>query len=206
MSRSRSCTDARGGPVRGRRRGRIRSLMTAHIVVPAIAPGACDAQLGSSHGPAARRLGFTGVVDHRRARGIGCRRRHGRDGGGRRARARGRGPTRSASGRRSTRRTSVGVREAIVAAVTSGGGLPESRLVEAAERVASLQSWTRPRALPRAPGLGLDAARRALRVEGDARIEGQALVVELAVEPRDGRDRRSTGSGRSSGRRVPTRV
>ena len=73
----------------------------------------------------------------------------------------------------------VAVRDALVGAVRSGR-LPEGRLVEAAGRVAAL---ARPAAgLKAHREVGRDAARRALRIDGDARIDGPALVVELVPE------------------------
>jgi len=60
------------------------------------------------------------------------------------------------------------------------GRLAEERLAEAAARVGR----GRPvRARPVDAQVGLDAARRALRVEGDVRLAGPAHVVELLPEP-----------------------
>jgi beta-N-acetylhexosaminidase len=73
----------------------------------------------------------------------------------------------------------VSVRDALVGAVASGR-LPEGRLVEAAGRIAAL-------VLP-ADGADVDrevgrlAAGRALRREGDGRIDGPTLLVELVPE------------------------
>jgi beta-N-acetylhexosaminidase len=73
------------------------------------------------------------------------------------------------------------VREALVAAVRAGR-LPEERLHEAAGRVAELAGW----ASSPQPGhdleAGADAARRALRVEGDLSLPASPLVVELWPE------------------------
>jgi beta-N-acetylhexosaminidase len=73
------------------------------------------------------------------------------------------------------------VLEAIVAAVESGR-LPEERLHEAAARVAELADWA---SSPR-PGhdleAGAEAARRALRAEGDVSLSGDPVVVELWPE------------------------
>jgi len=75
--------------------------------------------------------------------------------------------------------TVLAVRDAIVEAVRSGE-LAEERLAEAAARVA--RGWAvRPR--PVDSEVGLDAARRALRVEGDAALRRPAVVVELLAEP-----------------------
>jgi len=70
------------------------------------------------------------------------------------------------------------VREALVAAVQDGR-LSEERLAEAAGRVAELAAWG---SSPQ-PGhdleAGAEAARRALRVEGDVSLPPSPLVVEL---------------------------
>jgi beta-N-acetylhexosaminidase len=73
------------------------------------------------------------------------------------------------------------VLEAIVDAVAEGR-LAEERLHEAAERVAATAAWTHPAPL-RDPDAGLEAARRALRIEGHLRLEPSALVLELCPEP-----------------------
>ena len=73
------------------------------------------------------------------------------------------------------------VRRAIVTAVRDGR-LREERLAEAAERVTAAEAWTAQQ--PPAPspdrGVGKAAAERALRLEGDTRLDGPALVVECA--------------------------
>jgi beta-N-acetylhexosaminidase len=74
----------------------------------------------------------------------------------------------------------AGVHDAIVSAVREGA-LAEERLVEAAGRVAKLAAWTSPRPLVDR-GVGAEAARRALRVEGDP-AGRNPLVVELRPEP-----------------------
>jgi beta-N-acetylhexosaminidase len=77
----------------------------------------------------------------------------------------------------------VSVRNALVGAVRTGR-LPESRLREAAARVASVPSWS---AENRGGAevdrdAGREAARRALRVDGEPRVDRSALVVELEPE------------------------
>jgi beta-N-acetylhexosaminidase len=72
------------------------------------------------------------------------------------------------------------VHVAIVAAVRSGR-LPEERLRQAAARVAETAAWTDPQP-HHDRDAGREAARRALRVEGDARIGRDALVVECRPE------------------------
>jgi beta-N-acetylhexosaminidase len=75
------------------------------------------------------------------------------------------------------------VRDALVGAVRDGR-LPEERLAEAAARVESVAKWAAShrgvRELDRESGRA--AARRALRIEGDARPERPPLVVELVPE------------------------
>jgi beta-N-acetylhexosaminidase len=73
----------------------------------------------------------------------------------------------------------LSVRDALVGAVGSGR-LPEERLVEAAERVAALVMPAGDVDVDR--GVGRLAARRALRREGDGRIEGPTQLVELVPE------------------------
>jgi len=74
-----------------------------------------------------------------------------------------------------------GVHAAIVSAV-GDGRLAEERLAEAARRVAELAAWTSPRPLADREA-GAEAARRALRVEGDPAVGENALVIELWPEP-----------------------
>ena len=71
------------------------------------------------------------------------------------------------------------VHAAIVGAVHAGR-LTEERLADAAARVAALGRWASPTSAG-APGrdVGAEAARRALRVSGDATISGPILVIEL---------------------------
>ncbi len=73
-----------------------------------------------------------------------------------------------------------GAHGAIVDAVQAGR-LDEERLLEAAGRAAALAAWTSPRPAHDRE-TGLEAARRALRVEGDPSLDGEPLVVELWPE------------------------
>jgi beta-N-acetylhexosaminidase len=66
------------------------------------------------------------------------------------------------------------VRKALVEAVRTGR-LSEERLAEAAARVERVGRWT-------LCGVGLEAARRALRVEGNVELTRPALVVELVPD------------------------
>jgi beta-N-acetylhexosaminidase len=74
------------------------------------------------------------------------------------------------------------VRTAIVEGVRSGR-LPEERLLEAAERVAETAAWVSSPKAHRDREAGADAARRAIRCEGDPAIAGGALVIELWPDP-----------------------
>jgi beta-N-acetylhexosaminidase len=74
----------------------------------------------------------------------------------------------------------LGVQAAIVDAVRAGR-LREERLHEAAARVAALAAWASPRALVDREA-GAEAARRALRVEGDVALQGEPFVIELWPE------------------------
>jgi beta-N-acetylhexosaminidase len=60
--------------------------------------------------------------------------------------------------------------------------VPEERLAEAARRVGELAAWTSPRPLEDREA-GYEAARRALRVEGDPAVGADPLVIELRAEP-----------------------
>ncbi|WP_330332540.1 glycoside hydrolase family 3 protein [Streptomyces sp. NBC_00536] len=87
--------------------------------------------------------------------------------------------------------TVLGLRDALVDAVREGT-LPEERLADAAARVRALASWTRQaREAARpgapqegsAPGIGLEAARRALRVSGTPVPVTTPYVATLAPAP-----------------------
>ncbi len=64
------------------------------------------------------------------------------------------------------------------------GRLPEARVREAAGRVAELGSWASlsPNGAP-TRGAGAEAARRAIRVEGDVEARGPVIVIELRPPP-----------------------
>ncbi|MEV4538460.1 glycoside hydrolase family 3 N-terminal domain-containing protein [Asanoa sp. NPDC049518] len=70
----------------------------------------------------------------------------------------------------------------IVAAIQDGR-LDPARVEEAAERTAALAAWTAPAAPTEkaADDLGYDAARRAVRIEGDPLVGAEPLVIELAA-------------------------
>jgi beta-N-acetylhexosaminidase len=74
------------------------------------------------------------------------------------------------------------VRDAIVAAVARGA-LDEERVAEAAARVSSAAVPSCPGARARVRTRGAEAARRAVRLDGEVWVDEPPLVVELAVEP-----------------------
>ena len=75
-----------------------------------------------------------------------------------------------------TREQVRGVQEAIVR------GVPEERLREAAARVAEAVRWVSSPKAHRDRDVGAEAARRALRVEGDVTLSGEPLFVEVRPE------------------------
>jgi beta-N-acetylhexosaminidase len=89
-------------------------------------------------------------------------------------------------GRDQDERTYLEVRDALVAAVRSGR-LPASRLEESAARVGELRRWTldarqgmaSAAAAPTGADVGMVAARRAIRVEGQIRPLADPLLVEI---------------------------
>ena len=70
-----------------------------------------------------------------------------------------------------------------LAGAVRDGRLPEARLAEAAGRIDALAEWAVPQPLEADAAVGLAAARRALLVEGEARLEGPARVIELLPDP-----------------------
>ncbi|HEX6762948.1 MAG TPA: glycoside hydrolase family 3 N-terminal domain-containing protein [Gaiellaceae bacterium] len=70
------------------------------------------------------------------------------------------------------------IEHALVAAVRAGE-LAEERLVEAAARVAALAEWAVAEAVTVEPGIGASGARRAVRVSGDSTLAAGASIVEL---------------------------
>ena len=70
--------------------------------------------------------------------------------------------------------------QAVQAAIVHG--VPEERLREAAARVAETGAWASSPRPHHDLEAGAEAARRALRVEGDVSLNGEPLVVELRPE------------------------
>jgi beta-N-acetylhexosaminidase len=157
----------------------VRVVMTAHVRYPALDPEPATVSAGLI-GLLRSELGFPGLVmtDALEMRAIS--RTVGLEGGAVRALAAGADAVCLGADR--TPAEVDGVQGAIVEAVRSGH-LPEQRVREAAGRVAELAAWASSPRASRDREAGGEAARRALRVEGDAALDGEPLVVELWPEP-----------------------
>ncbi len=160
-----------------------RAVMTAHILVPAI-DGEWPATMsrGVLVDLLRGRLGFKGLVVTDGIEMASVAQRYGLARAAVLALAAGADAI-CVGGETSTEEVAVRLRDAIVDAVTSGA-LAEERLVEAAGRVGEFSAWSgslrRVRlASAQVPGIGLTAARRALRVTGTAQLNGAAHVVEF---------------------------
>ncbi|MGC4893624.1 glycoside hydrolase family 3 protein [Micromonospora sp. DT31] len=166
------------------------AVMTGHLLVPALDPD-LPATLSPRvlGGLLREEMGFGGVVvtDAVEMRAVADR--YGFAGAAVRALVAGADAI-CVGGERATEADARELRDAIVAAVI-GGELPEERLAEAAKRVGQLAAWSvaartrRVTGPPPADGtpIGLAAARRAVRVRGDAGLlplAGPAHVVEFA--------------------------
>ncbi|MEH0936554.1 glycoside hydrolase family 3 protein [Micromonospora psammae] len=170
----------------------VQAVMTGHLLVPALDPDLPATLSRRILGDLLRdELGFSGVVvtDAVEMRAVADR--YGFAGAAVRALAAGADAI-CVGGERADEEAARQLRDAIVAAVVAGE-LPEERLAEAAKRVGQLAAWTvaaraaRPAGAAVAPDgspVGLVAARRALRVSGDAAgvlpLTGAPHVVEFA--------------------------
>ncbi|MBV1850368.1 glycoside hydrolase family 3 protein [Catellatospora tritici] len=171
----------------------VRSIMTAHLLVPAL-----DQQRPATMSPSVlvdllrEQLGFTGLIVTDGIEMASVSERYGLGGAAVLAIAGGADAI-CVGGERADEATVELLRNAIVDAVVSGE-LPESRLVEAAERVAAFAADSAALRTARAaaaaqweaanrPTVGLDAARRALRVSGEQRLPlpGPAHVIEFTT-------------------------
>jgi beta-N-acetylhexosaminidase len=156
----------------------VRSIMTAHISLPAIDSAPATLSRAVLQGLLREELGFAGVVitDALEMRGVSAS--VGVEEGAVRAIEAG-ADALCLGGDLGDDETSA-VHGAIVGALRSGR-LAEGRLAEAAGRVAELASWgshQRPRRAEDSE-VGMTAARRALEADGPAAITRPALVVEL---------------------------
>ena len=159
----------------------VRSIMTAHIVVRSLGDTPATMSRGIIHDLLRGELGFRGMVvtDALEMKAISAT--VGVEEGAVRAIAA--GADALCLGHDLFDESVAAVRDALVADVRSSR-LPEERLVEAANRVASVARWASARHGGGRvdPDAGRTAARRALRCEGDARVARPALVVELEPE------------------------
>jgi beta-N-acetylhexosaminidase len=172
----------------------VRTVMTAHLRVPALGPEPVTLNRTALAGLLREELGFAGAVigdalDMRAIAGT-----VGAEEGAVRALAAGvdglcLGPSLRPDA----------VHAAVVAAVRSGR-LAEERVAEAAARVAAVApAGEEARATPLAPG----AAARALSAEGDVRAGERPLVVELVPEPLVAAGPTGASLGRSLAARCP---
>ncbi|MBX6371173.1 MAG: glycoside hydrolase family 3 protein [Acidothermus sp.] len=165
----------------------VRSVMTSHVVFAALDPDEPATLSGRLLQDLLRRdLGFTGVIvtDALDMRAVADR--YGIAGAAVRALAA--GADLLLVGAVDGEQPCAEIREHVRSAI-GDGALNLSRLEDAAERVRELRSWISSRGagrhFPRGddsfPSVGIEAARRALRVIGDVRVSGPVLVVEVCA-------------------------
>jgi beta-N-acetylhexosaminidase len=157
-----------------------RAIMTAHIRVPELDDGPATVSRRILHGLLREELGFTGLVitDALDMKGVTAT-----VGSEAAVRALAAGADALCLGAGLGPEPVERVHRSIVEAVSTGR-LPEERLAEAAGRVADMAVTAGPSArhVP-GTGVGLEAARRALRVEGAVELTRPLFVVELRPEP-----------------------
>lgn len=155
----------------------VRSVMTAHVRVPALDDEQATLSERILRELLRGELGFTGVAitDALEMRAVSAT--VGVEEGAVRALAA--GADALCLGAEVDDRLVEATHGAIVQAVRSGR-LPERRLQEAAGRVADLAAWARkPSTGAVRRELGLEGARRALDVQGDVTVSGRPLLVEV---------------------------
>lgn len=158
----------------------VRAIMSAHILVPELDDVPATVSRRIMHGLLREELGFTGLVITDALDMKGVTATVGIDAA---VQALAAGADALCLGAGLGPEPVERVHRAIVEAV-SGGRLSEERLAEAAGRVAdvSAAAVSGARHVP-GTGVGLEAARRALRVEGTVELARPPLVVELRPEP-----------------------
>ncbi|HXM58061.1 MAG TPA: beta-N-acetylhexosaminidase [Candidatus Dormibacteraeota bacterium] len=160
----------------------VRSVMTAHLVVPGVDDAPATLSRAVLTGLLRERLGFGGLVITDGLEMAAIRSTVGIDEGAVRAIAAGADAI-CVGGGLADEETVAVLAEALARAVREGR-LSEERLAEAAGRVAAAASWA---AEARAVGagsapdraVGMEAARRALRATGVEPLAGPPVVVEL---------------------------
>jgi len=158
----------------------VRAIMTAHILVPSVDDAPATISRAHLNGLLREELGFDGllITDALEMRAISAT--VGVERGAVLALAA--GADALCLGHDLEGEAVEAVRRAIVEAVRSGE-LDEARLAGAAARVAAAGAWSRePARVSADSASGLDAARRALRVEGDVELRAPAFVVECVPE------------------------
>ena len=160
----------------------VAAIMTAHICVPAVSEAPATLCRALLHDLLRDELGFDGVVITDALEMGAISNLCGFEEAAVRALAA--GADALCLGTSCGDRNVDSIREAIVGAVR-GGKLDEARLAEAAGRVRSVATAFPVRgSQPQSPaGVGRDAARRALRIEGDPHLAEPARVIELRPEP-----------------------
>jgi beta-N-acetylhexosaminidase len=176
-----------------------RAVMTAHIVVPEIDDSPATLSRRVVTGLLRDELGFAGTVisDALEMRAVSGT--VGLEQGAVQALAA--GVDAVCLGRLVGEQEVESVHRAIVEAV-SRGDLAEGRIAEAAESVAKAPSAAAAGAAPDRAA-GTEAARRALRVRGEASVSGPPLVVELEPEPMIAAGPFEHGLGDALRRRLP---
>lgn len=169
----------------------VKAMMTAHILVPALDDVPATTSCRILHDLLREELGFDGMVmtDALEMRAISAT--IGVEEGAVRAlRA---GADALCLGHDLGEEALDAIQDAVVEAVRSGR-LSEGRLVEAAGRVEAAGSWVSDQPSPPedAEEVGIAAARRALRSEGDVALRRTPLVVDLEPRP-------SIAAGKSPG-------
>ncbi|MEV4176114.1 glycoside hydrolase family 3 N-terminal domain-containing protein [Nonomuraea sp. NPDC049709] len=191
----------------------VKAVMTGHLLVPSY-----DAERPATLSPKVltgllrEELGFDGMIITDGIEMAAVSEAHGIGGASARAIAAGADAI-CVGGERADEATAAGIRDAIAAAVTEGL-LPEERLADAARRVRELAAWAASSGSP-APadaGIGLAAARRAIRVTRRSAtpvlpLEAAPHVVELAPEMNLAIDRNTPwGVGEPLSRLLPGTV
>jgi beta-N-acetylhexosaminidase len=168
-------------PFRAAIEAEVQAIMTAHIVVRSAADEPATMSRAILHDMLRGELGYAGLVvtDALEMKAISAT--VGVDEGAVRAIAAGADAV--CLGHDLFDQSVIGVRDALVAGVRSGR-VSEERLVAAADRVGQVAAWA---AEHRERGVldresGREAARRAVRSEGEVRLLRPALVVELEPE------------------------
>ena len=154
----------------------VRSIMTAHVRVPALDDAPATVSRRILHELLREELGFGGVVitDALEMKGLSAT--IGVDEGA--VQALEAGADALCLGAAIDDAFVQRVHAAVVDAVRSGR-LAADRVAEAAARVDELAGWAARPAARETSDVGMEAARRALRVEGDVAVERDAVVIDL---------------------------